>query len=229
MEKDSRIIEIQWRKSGLQVVHKEPEPEGPTEADIEVPRWGHWRQRRLGRIWGAVMLTLGFEPTGKCREALKKFRSDVYRDYRDRLDIAKTLAGWDFEIYEDHLREGESAGDKYVDLSEFYDFAKNAGWSGLTAMKEGLKIGEKNTQPFRQNQKNNYLVLMNEVLTLLPGYDATNPRANTDVVNEWLGNKGMRRPVDRRSLDNYMIEMAEAVEKFDGRLKLRSESNIFSG
>jgi hypothetical protein len=205
----TKVVEIQWSESGLQIVPKEL-PRQVDESDLVGPRWEHWRQRKLGRIWMAVMLTLNLEPTARAREALKLFRSEDYAVYRDRLDIAKTLAGWEFEMYEDHLLEGDSVGDKYVDLSEFCVFAKDAGWHGLDAMKSGLDVGSEAVVPFRQNLKNNYLVLMHEVLTLLPSYDATDPAANKDVVAGWLVAKGMRQPVDARTLGNYLSDMAEA-------------------
>ena len=213
----TRVVEIQWNETGLEIVPKELARTEPDESDIAGPRWDHWRQRKLGRIWMAVMLTLNVEPAVKSRNALKKVRPDVYALYRDRMDIARTLAGYEFEIYDDHLMEGESAGDKYVDLAEFHAFAARNGWTGLEPMKTGLAIGNETSVPFQQNQKNNYLVLVNEVLTLLPGYDATDPTRNIEVISAWLTENDMRQPVQRRTLIGYLAEMADAIEKYDAR------------
>ena len=79
----------------------------------------------------------------------------------------KTLMGYDLPFYEDHVREGNVVGDKYVALVDYYEFASKLGWtnSDLNAMRDGLKIDTSPSKPqeLRQNQKNNLLVLLNDV------------------------------------------------------------------
>lgn len=41
---------------------------------------------------------------------------------------------------EDHLREGEGAGNKYLELAEYCEYAIKLKWEGLDPMRSGLKI-----------------------------------------------------------------------------------------
>ncbi len=111
------------------------------------PRWEHWRVRKLARIWMAVMLTLNIEPTVENRAALKAADPDRYQLYRDRLDIATTLAGVDLDIFEDHVKAGDKPGETYVEITDLYDFAVTLGWQDLEPMKIGLKITENAAKP----------------------------------------------------------------------------------
>lgn len=142
---DEKTLVLKHSERGFSIVSGElaespQKKDAPKESDICTPRWAHWHQRKLARIRDSVMLSMNIEPSAAARAALKKFRPEQYKEYSDRLDIAMTLAGWDFKIYEDHLREGDSAGDKYVALVEFYNFAKSLKWTGLEAMSDGLQL-----------------------------------------------------------------------------------------
>ena len=227
-----KIVTLRVTDRGMEVVSgavaAPTEPATVQESDIKAPRWPHWYQRKLARLWYAVLLSMNIEPTMAARKALKQYQPDRYQTYRERLDIAKTLAGWDLEVYEDHLREGDEAGEKYVALVDFYDFAADLGWQDLKPMREGLKIDTAPARPFSTRQKNNYLILMNEVLTLLDGYDENKHDENAPIIMKWLESQEMRVPVDLRTLKGWLAEMQDALAAFDDRKKKEAGRNVFS-
>ena len=114
----------------------------PDHSSIKSPRWDHWYQRKLARPWQATLLGINIEPTSEARRALKASDPDRYLVYQDRLDITKTLIGYEIGWLQDHLREGEGAGNKYLELTEYYEYATGLGWPGLEQMQSGLKIND---------------------------------------------------------------------------------------
>ena len=52
-----------------------------TPNDISTPRWGHWYQRKLARVWYATLLGLNIEPTVMARVALQKQDKQLYQTY----------------------------------------------------------------------------------------------------------------------------------------------------
>ena len=83
---------------------------------------------------------MNIEPTAQSRSALRVLHPERFKIYADRMDIAKTLLGYDLPYYEDHLCEGDVVGEKYLVLVDYCQFAADLGWAGLDAMREGLQI-----------------------------------------------------------------------------------------
>lgn len=196
------------------------ESKPPSEADVAVPRWSHWYQRKLARVWYATLLGMNIEPTVRARNALKVFDPDRFQIYEDRLDVAKALVGHDLPYYEDHLREGNVVGEKYVALADYFEFANNLGWSGLEPMRDGLQIDTNPSKPqeMRQNQKNNLLVLLHELLLMnASNFDVKKPNETAGAVIKWFAENKLRMPVESRTLQSFISEIPDAIESFDQR------------
>lgn len=219
-----RLYVVKFTDTGLEVSRpdnnsKPGEDREPLESDLKPPRWNHWYERKLCRVWSATLLGMNIEPTVIGRKALKKFDPDRFQIYADRLDVAKTLLGYDLPFYEDHQREGHTVGEKYVALADYYEFAEKIGWKGLEHMRDGLKIDTKPMRPeLRQNLKNNLLILLNEALSCqVPDYDVDEPNRCANAIKEWLKANELRQPVDVRSLSKYVAEIREALDAFNQR------------
>jgi hypothetical protein len=219
-----QLFTVKFTETGLEIFKadsnsKRATEQEPVEADIKPPRWAIWYEKRLARVWYATLLGMNIEPTSLARSALKKFQPERYQTYLDRLDVAKTLLGYDLPFYEDHMREGNAVGEKYVALADYYEFAQKNGWKELDPMREGLKIDTKPQRPeLRQNLKNNLLILLNEALsTQVPGYNVDEPNKCAAAIKEWLKTNELRQPVDVRSLSKYIAEMKDALDAFAGR------------
>lgn len=192
----------------------------PRENDIVKPRWEHWYQRKLGRLWMATLLSLDVEPTTKARAALEKYRPDIFQIYRDRLDIGKALIGWDLANYEDHLSEGAFAPEKYVAFADYYEFALNLKWDKLEAMRIGLHMDSKPARPeqLQPKQKSSFLILLHEVfLSQVPGFDVTKKTASADATLVWLKEIGASCPVETRTLADWISMMEEAMKNYNRR------------
>lgn len=205
----------------IQKRNKTEEPEAePKKWDIQEPRWEHWYQRKLARVWMATLLSMNIEPTVSARRALALHDKERYAEYLARVDIAKALAGHDLPIYEDHLREGDSAGNKYVSLADYYHFANALNWSGLEQMYEKLHIATKppEVEDSSNRKLNGIYVLLHEVLlAAVDGFDVNDPKESGKLVEAWLKERGARQPVQRRSIETWMKEMALAVDRFNER------------
>jgi hypothetical protein len=181
----------------------------PVESEITIPRWNHWRSRKLTRLWYATLLGMNIEPTAKARAALRTHKPELYQEYKDRLDIAKTLIGYELEMYEDHMLEGEGAGEKYVMLTEYFDFAKSQSWGNLESMYEGLKLG---TSPpvlkTSQRKVNNYLSLLDTIFQNFTAdyLNSKNERSPAAVIN-WLAEKDAECPIEEPTLRMWLNEM----------------------
>ena len=121
---DEKIFTLKLTADGLEIsspnsASKKHEPKVCKELDIQQPRWNHWYQRKLARVWHATLLGMNVEPSVEARTALKMLHPDQYQVYLDRLDIAKTLMGYDLPYYEDHVREGNAVSEKYVALVDY--------------------------------------------------------------------------------------------------------------
>lgn len=224
---EEKVFTLKPTADGLEVTSQNPRlmkpvPKGPEESDIDEPRWSHWYQRKMGRVWHVTLLGMNIEPTAQSRSALKAQHPKRFKIFEDRMDIARTLLGYDLPYFQDHLREGDKAGDKYIALADYYQFAFNLGWAGLDSMREGLQIDSKPSMPqeIRQKQKNNLLVLLNEAfLVQVPGYDVKKPGETATAILKWMSGNGLRSPVQQRTLKEYITEVAAAIEQFDEREK----------
>jgi hypothetical protein len=176
---------------------------------LELPRWDHWSQRKLARLWYATLLGMNIEPTTNSRAILKANSQENYQTYRDRLDIGKALIGYELDFYEDHALEGNTAGEKYVSLEEYYTFAVGKGWTGLEGMREGLHM---DTAPpvLGKRKENNHLELLYRIfLAQTPNFSAKTTTASAKAVIAWLKQIEARCPVSEQTLINWINEMKD--------------------
>ncbi|WP_144264417.1 hypothetical protein [Polaromonas sp. C04] len=188
---------------------KSPKPE-----DIKPPHWPHWQQRKYVRAWYAVLLSMNIEPSKKAREALKKADPARYQEYTERLAITRARVGIDIDYFPDHFSEGAKAGEKYIPLQDYYFFAKALDWSGLDPMQKGLGISSGKPKEFMPKQKNNYLMLMHELLRhTVDGFDSEHPQKSGALVEKWLKQKDATLPVEGRSIVSWIQEVGDVVRE----------------
>ena len=225
---EPQIYTLTVSDSGLKISSateqsSQADTEAPKADDVHLPRWSHWNQRKLARVWQATLLGMNIEPTVKARTALKQFHPDKYQTYRDRNDIAKTLIGWELEFYEDHLREGESAGEKYVSLTEYYYFAQDKGWGGLQPMHAGLTI-ENSPPTIKKNKENNYLFLLHEIFSAqIEGFGKGKHRSeDVKAVMHWLKEIKATSPISDQRMDDWIRDMRTVIEDREEKASKRS-------
>ena len=208
-------------RPGKQAVIEEKEE--PVASDVQVPRWDHWKQRKLARVWQATLLGMNIEPTLKARRALRKFEPARYAIYQDRLDILKTLIGVEIEFYEDHLREGDLIGEKYISLAEYYDFAKKNNWQGLDEMRQGLTM-DKDPPVLRKNKENNYLELLHGIfLAHVPNYGSKTASETATAIMRWLDENNVHCPVSHQRLCDWVREMQTVASERQEKRKQEEE------
>lgn len=198
----------------------------PSETSVtQLPRWQHWNERKLARLWYATLLGMNIEPTQNARATLKANYPEKYQIYRDRLDIAKTLIGYELAFYEDHMLEGDLAGEKYVSLAEYYTFALGKGWKDLESMRNGLHMDS--APPILNIRKeNNYLYLLYLIFKLqAKGFISKKPTASATAIQSWLKEIGANCPVDERTLINWVKQMNKVAEEKADKLKTVTESD----
>lgn len=187
----------------------------PDLSSIKSPRWDHWYQRKLARPWQATLLGMDIEPTTAARLALKAHDPERYQLYLDRLDITKTLIGYEIPFLEDHLREGEGAGRKYLELAEYCEYATKLKWSGLEPMRLGLKLDDAPpTLNLSQRQVNNYLTMLDTIFQNWVGdyFNAKGDRSPAAVLN-WFKEKEAECPIEEPTLRNWLNDMTGLEKK----------------
>ncbi len=181
----------------------------PDPSAIKLPRWDHWYQRKLARPWQATLLGMNIEPTMDARRALQAHDAERYRLYEDRLDITKTLIGYEIHFLEDHLREGEGAGRKYLELAEYCEYATKLKWIGLEPMRSGLKLDEAPpTLNMSARKVNNYLAMLDTLFQNSVGdyFNAKGERSPTAVL-KWFKENEADCPIGESALRSWLNEM----------------------
>jgi hypothetical protein len=187
----------------------------PDPSSIKMPRWEHWYQRKLARPWQATLLGMNIEPTMDARRALQVHDPERYRLYEDRLDITKTLIGYEIPFLEDHLREGEGAGRKYLELAEYCEYAIKLNWVGLEPMRSGLKLDEAPpTLNMSQRKVNNYLTMLDTIFQNWVGdyFNAKGDRSPAAVL-KWFAEKEADCPIEEPTLRAWLNEMTGLEKK----------------
>lgn len=216
-------------EGGLEIVEEETATRAKISApkldDIRPARWPHWYQRQLARVSYAVMLSMNIEPTGDARRALK-LDAERNQIFKDRWDIASTLAGWEsLPVYEGHVKEGEGAGGRYVSLVDFYEFAKSLGWSDLDDMRTGLKIESKPPvlPGVSPKERSSLLLLLHEMLRdQVKDFDATRHYASAALVASHFSEHGLSLSVEPPTLAKYI----QAMPKLGEDLKVRKANAL---
>lgn len=181
----------------------------PDRSSIKSPRWDHWYQRKLARPWQATLLGMNIEPTVEARRALQAHCPERYRLYEDRLDITKTLIGYEIPFLEDHLREGEGAGRKYLELADYCEYAIKLAWVGLEPMREGLKLDK--APPvlgMHPRKHNNALAMLDTIFQNWIGdyLNEKGERSPAAVLN-WFRTKDADCPIEEPTLRGWLNEM----------------------
>lgn len=196
---------------------KADEPDDlPTLDALVEPRWNHWYQRKLARPWQATLLGMNIEPISSARRILKIHDPDRYQTYRDRLDILQTLVGIEIGLYEDHVREGEGANEKYIELAEYCRYAENLEWPGIGVMRVGLKLDEKPpVLKTNAKQENNIVRVLDVVFRcVVPQYMNAKGNRSASAVNQWLKDNDETLEIGESTLRSWFDRMIELeVEK----------------
>ena len=179
------------------------------------PRWNHWYQRKLARPWQATLLGMNIEPISNARRILKAHAPDTYRTFRDRLDILQTLMGLEIGLYENHVREGEGANEKYIELAEYCRYAESLGWPGMDAMHKGLRLDvEPPTLNLTARHQNNVLGVLDAVLRCaVKGYGDGKSGRSPAAVLKWLKENGEESLVKEPTLRNWFTQMSDLEER----------------
>lgn len=190
--------------------------EAPPDKDILVPpRWDHWYQRKLARPWQATLLGMNFEPVPESRRALKAHEPEKYQIFRDRLDIVQTLLGYEIGFFEDHVREGDGANGKYIELAEYTRYAESLGWDGLGPMRTGLQLDKK--PPIlreSQRQTDNLLrVLDLTFLNSVPNYFNDKGERSSTAVMKWFADRDTKLPIGDGALRNWFSLIVDLKNK----------------
>lgn len=181
----------------------------PDLSSITTPRWDHWYQRKLARPWQATLLGMNIEPTKDARRILQAHDPERHRLFVDRLDITKTLIGYEIAYLEDHLREGEGAGDKYIELAEYCDHAARLNWSGFEPIRSGLKLlNAPPTLNINQRKVNNYIAVLDTVFQNSIG-DYINAKGERSpvAVLRWFAEKDAKCPIEESTLRAWLNDM----------------------
>lgn len=182
----------------------------PALSELQEPRWTHWYQRKLARPWQATLLGMNIEPIKKARQILRTHDEKRYRTYQDRLDILQTLMGIEIGLYENHVREGDGANEKYIELAEYCRYAESLGWSDMGVMRKGLRLEE--APPVlkqAKRQENNVLRVLDSVfLSAVSDYKNNNKRSPAAVLN-WMSNQGGVLGVSEPTLRNWFDKMED--------------------
>ena len=187
----------------------------PTLSDLQEPRWDHWYQRKLARPWQATLLGMNIEPIKNARLILRTHDDERFKIFRDRLDILQTLLGVEVALYENHVREGDGVNEKYVELAQYYQFAKGLGWSDMIAMRSGLRLDvEPPKLSLTARHENNLLEVLDAVFRCaVKGYSGGKSVRSAAAVIKWLSENGEESIVKEPTLRNWLKQMSDLDER----------------
>jgi hypothetical protein len=183
----------------------------PALTELQEPRWDHWYQRKLARPWQATLLGMNIEPIKKARQILKTQDSERYRIFMDRLDILQTLMGVEIALYENHVREGEGANEKYIELAEYCHYAESLGWTDMATMRSGLRLDER-PPVLKSNAKlENSIVRVLDVVfrCVVPRYMDAKGKRSAIAVNNWLKDSDETLEIGESTLRSWFNRMIE--------------------
>lgn len=201
------------------------EAEAPPDINfLLLPRWNHWYQRKLARPWQATLLGMNIEPVRKARKALKEHHPEKYKIFIDRLDIVKTLVGYEISIFDDHVREGDGADGKYIELAEYCQYAESLCWNGMEHMRAGLMLDKKPPilKSSSRQQDNLLRVLDLAFKNIIPEYfNAKGERSSTSVT-KWFAAEETDLPVSEGTLRSWFTQLID-IESTDRTKGLRKK------
>jgi len=187
----------------------------PSKSVLVPPRWDHWYQRKLARPWQATLLGMNLEPVPASRPALKAHEPEKYQIFRDRLDIVQTLIGYEIGVFEDHVREGDGANGKYIELAEYARYAESLGWDGLVPMRAGLQL-DKKPPVLRESQRqtdNLLRVLDMTFRNSVPNYFNPKRERSASAVLKWFADQETELPIADGALRNWFSQMVDLENK----------------
>lgn len=182
--------------------------ESKSDTSIKAPRWDHWRQRKLARPWQATLLGMGIEPSLEAKKILSKDYEKKYEVYKDRMDILKTLIGYEIEYFDSHVREGIGAKGRYISLLDYYNYFNKTGWD-LNEMFIGLRI-EENPPIINQSSRkhNNIIMFLDDIFCCLVDDYCESNEKKFSSVKKWLHEIQADVPVSDGTLRNWINEMS---------------------
>jgi hypothetical protein len=183
----------------------------PAMSHLQEPRWDHWYQRKLARPWQATLLGMNIEPIKKARQILRTQDSERYRIFMDRLDILQTLMGVEIALHENHVREGEGANEKYIELAEYCHYAESLGWTSMATMRSGLRLDER-PPVLKSNAKlENSIVRVLDVVfrCVVPQYMDAKGKRSAIAVNNWLKESDETLEIGESTLRSWFNRMME--------------------
>ena len=111
---------------------------------------------------------------------------------------------------DDHVREGDGADGKYVELVEYCRYAESIGWEGLDSMREGLMLDQKPpVLQITQRQTNNVLRVLDLTFrNCVPNYfDGKGQRSATAVL-KWFESQETEVGVSDKTISNWVAQCA---------------------
>lgn len=201
------------------LVLEEGADEVPALSELQEPRWTHWYQRKLARPWQATLLGMNIEPIKKARQILRTQDETRYRIFQDRLDILQTLIGYEIGFHENHVREGDGANEKYIELAEYCRYAESLGWADMSEMHKGLCLDDAPPvlKIFKPKEGNLLRVLDSLFLCVVPDYQNNKRKRSPAAVLKWISLQGAVAEVSDSTLRNWFKQLedldADAAEK----------------
>ena len=189
----------------------------PDSSVLIAPRWGHWYQRKLARPWQATLLGMNLEPVAVARKALKAHDPERYQTFIDRLEILQTLMGYEIEYLDEHVREGDGAGGKYIELAVYCKYAESIGWSGMEHMRAGLKLDKKPpVLELTQRQTDNVLRVLDVAFrNTVPKYFNDKGERSPSAVLRWFESQETNFPLSESTLRNWFSQIRDLKIKDD--------------
>lgn len=183
----------------------------PALSELQEPRWTHWYQRKLARPWQATLLGMNIEPIKKARQILRTQDETRYRIFQDRLDILQTLMGIEIGLYENHVREGDGANEKYIELAEYCRYAESLGWTDMDGMRNGLRLNDKPPElKSNARQENNIVPVLDVIFQLvIPQYRDAKGNRSATAVDKWLKSNEVTLEIPESTLRSWFDRMIE--------------------
>lgn len=192
----------------------------PDLSALDTPRWSHWYQRKLARPWQATLLGMNIEPISKARRILKNHDHARFKIFRDRLDILQTMMGIEVGVYANHVREGDSANEKYVELVEYCRYAQNLAWADMDAMHNGLRLDDRPpVMNLTARQQNNVMGVLDAVFRCaVKGYSEGKSGRSPAAVLNWLKENEEEPLVSEGTLRSWFKQMDDLEKADNSRL-----------
>jgi hypothetical protein len=126
--------------------------------------------------------------------------------------------GLEIGIYENHVREGDGANEKYIELAEYCRYAESLEWPDMEAMRKGLRLDvEPPTLNLTARHQNNVLGVLDSVLRCaVKDYRVGKGGRSPAAVLKWLKENGEELIVKESTLRNWFDQMSDLEDRKRG-------------